>query len=558
MSESLSPGAGQLAPPEQLLDVDALRAAYFERRPDPHEPTQRVAFGTSGHRGSAFLGSFNEWHLLAIAQAICDYRKSAGIDGPLMIGCDTHASSAPAFDSCLEVLVANEVQVHVSADGEFTPTPAISHAILVHNSGRDQPGRADGIVITPSHNPPEDGGCKYNPPHGGPAEAEITDWIGARANALLEQRLHEVRRIPIERARRSANVRSQDFRAGYVRDLASVVDLQAIRESGLRLGVDPMGGAGVHYWPMIAERHGLSLEVTNPAVDPRFAFVPRDHDGRIRMDPSSPYAMQVLVAQRERFDLSFACDTDHDRHGIVARSGLMTPNNYLAVLASWLPGARPQWPADAAIGKSVVTTALLDRVAKRQGRPLFEAPVGFKWFVPGLLQGKLALACEESAGAAPLRRDGGVWTTDKDGIVPALLSAELMARSGCDPAQLYQRLVAELGEPCFDRVEAPCSLAQKQVLARWTATSFTERELAGEAIERVLTDAPGNGAPIGGVKIETKNGWFAARPSGTEALYRIYAESFIGQAHLQQLLSEAQALVDRALGPAAPAQRAQA
>jgi phosphoglucomutase len=558
MSESLSPGAGKLAPPEQLLDVDALRAAYFEHRPDPREPTQRVAFGTSGHRGSAFLRSFNEWHLLAIAQAICDYRKAAGIDGPLMIGCDTHALSAPAFESCLEVLVANEVQVHVSADGEFTPTPAISHAIIAHNRGRGRTGLADGIVITPSHNPPEDGGCKYNPPDGGPAEAGITDWIGARANALLEQRLHEVRRIPVERARRSANVSAQDFRAGYVDDLGNVVDLQAIRASGLCLGVDPMGGAGVHYWPMIAQRHGLSLEVTNPHVDPRFAFVPRDHDGRIRMDPSSPYAMQVLVAQRARFDLSFACDTDHDRHGIVARSGLMTPNDYLAALASWLPGARPQWPASAAIGKSVVTTALLDRVARRQGRPLFEAPVGFKWFVPGLSQGQLALACEESAGAAPLRRDGSVWTTDKDGIVPALLSAELMARTGCDPAQLYQRLVSEIGEPCFDRVEAPCSLAQKQVLARWTATTFTERELAGEAIERVLTDAPGNGAPIGGVKIETKNGWFAARPSGTEALYRIYAESFIGRAHLQQLLAEAQALVDRALGSAAPAPGAQA
>jgi phosphoglucomutase len=345
--EVLAAGAGQLAPPSQLLDVDALRAAYFERRPDPRVAAQRVAFGTSGHRGSAFAASFNEWHLLAIAQAICDYRKGQGIDGPLMIGCDTHALSAPAFDSCLEVLVANEVQVHVSADGEFTPTPAISRAILAHNRDRDGKGLADGIVITPSHNPPEDGGCKYNATDGGPAGTEITDWIGARANALLEQRLHEVRRIPIERARRSANVHSQDFRAGYVHDLADVVDLQAIRESGLCLGVDPMGGAGVHYWPMIAERHGLSLEVTNPAVDPRFAFVPRDHDGRIRMDPSSPYAMQALVAQRERFDLSFACDTDHDRHGIVARSGLMTPNNYLAVLASWLPGARPQWPANA-------------------------------------------------------------------------------------------------------------------------------------------------------------------------------------------------------------------
>jgi len=559
MAARLAPGAGQLAPSEQLLDVAALLAAYSERRPDPRVPAQRVAFGTSGHRGSAFASSFNEWHLLAIAQAICDHRKLQGIDGPLLIGCDTHALSAPAFDSCLEVLVGNDVQVRISAGGEFTPTPAISHAILVHNRGRGGLGLADGIVITPSHNPPEDGGCKYNPPHGGPAEAEITDWIGARANALLETQLRDVRRTPIARARRSGNVREQDFRAAYVQDLENVVDLAAIRAAGLSLGVDPMGGAGVHYWPLIAEHYGLSLTVTNAQVDPRFAFVPRDHDGRIRMDPSSPCAMQALVAQRARFDLSFACDTDHDRHGIVARSGLMPPNHYLAVLADWLPRARPQWPASTAIGKSVVTTALLDRVAARQRRPLFESPVGFKWFVPGLLDGTLGLACEESAGAAPLRRDGRAWTTDKDGIVPALLAAEAMARTGQDPAQLYQRLVAELGEPFSDRVEAPCSLAQKQRFARWSPTTLGKGELAGEAIERVLTTAPGNGAPIGGVKATTKSGWFAARPSGTEALYRIYAESFRDRAHLARLLSEAQALVDGALGDdAAPAQRAQA
>jgi phosphoglucomutase len=558
MSEALAPGAGTLAPPSELLDVEALRSAYFGRRPDPQVAAQRVAFGTSGHRGSAFADSFNEWHLLAIAQAICDYRQARGIGGPLMIGCDTHALSAPAFGSCLEVLVANDVEVHAAADGEFTPTPAISHAIIVHNRGRSGGELADGIVITPSHNPPEDGGCKYNPPHGGPAEAQVTDWIGARANALLADGLRGVRRLPLERARRAANVHAHDFRAAYVADLENVVDFETIRGAGLCLGVDPMGGAGVHYWPMIAERYGLALEVTNAQVDARFAFVPRDHDGRIRMDPSSPCAMRTLVAQRDRFDLAFACDTDHDRHGIVTRSGLMTPNDYLSVLAHWLPGARPKWPAQLALGKSVVTSALLDRVARRQQRPLFEAPVGFKWFVPGLSQGTLALACEESAGAAPLRRDGRSWTTDKDGLVPALLAAEAMARGGSDPAQLYAQLVGELGKPCFDRVEAPCSLAQKQQLARWSATTLSERELAGEAIERVLTDAPGNGAPIGGVKIETKNGWFAARPSGTEALYRIYAESFIGPAHLQQLLSEAQALVDRTLGEAAPVQPAQA
>jgi phosphoglucomutase len=541
------PRAGQPAQAADLVDLDALRTAYFELRPDPAVPAQRVAFGTSGHRGSALDASFNEGHVLAISQAICEYRAMLGVDGPLFIGCDTHALSGPAFDSALEVLAANDVQVRISAGGEFTPTPVVSHAILVHNRGRDR-GLADGILVTPSHNPPRDGGFKYNPANGGPAESDATGWIQDRANALIAGGLREVRRIPRAQARAAAHVREHDFLAAYVEDLSSVVEFDVIRSAGLRLGVDPLGGAGVHYWARIAERYALDLTVVSDAVDPTFGFMSLDWDGRIRMDPSSRDAMQRLVALKDRFDVAFACDPDHDRHGIVARSsGLMPPNDYLAVLVDYLGRHRPGWPAAAAIGKTVVTTALIDRVVARLGRPLFEAPVGFKWFAPGLFDGSLAFGCEESAGASLLRRDGTVWTTDKDGLVPALLSAELTARIGRDPGECYRTLVAELGEPFSDRVEAPATPAQKSALAKLTPDRVTGTTLAGEPITQVLVRAPGNDAPIGGLKLVSASGWAAARPSGTEAIYKIYAESFRDPAHLQDLLAQAQGIVDRAL-----------
>jgi phosphoglucomutase len=542
-----NPRAGQPAQAADLVDLDALLSAYEDRRPDPDEPAHRVAFGTSGHRGSALDTSFNEWHVLAITQAICEYRAAQGVDGPLFVGCDTHTLSRPAFDSALQVLAANGVQVRVSAGGEFTPTPAVSHAILVHNRGRVD-GLADGILVTPSHNPPRDGGFKYNPANGGPAESEATGWIQDRANALIAGGLREVRRMPLAEARAAAHVREHDFLGAYVTDLSSVVDFDVIRGSGLRLGVDPLGGAGVHYWARIAERHGIDLTVVSDVVDPRFGFMPLDWDGRIRMDPSSRDAMQRLVGLKDRFDVAFACDPDHDRHGIVARSsGLMLPNDYLAVLVDYLGRHRPGWPVAAAIGKTVVTTALIDRVVARLGRALFEAPVGFKWFAPGLFDGTLAFGCEESAGASLLRRDGTVWTTDKDGIVPALLSAELTARTGKDPGEGYRTLVAELGEPFSDRVEAPALPDQKQALARLTPERVQGTTLAGEPITQVLVRAPGNGAPIGGLKLVSASGWAAARPSGTEAIYKIYAESFRDPEHLQQLLAQAQEIVDRAL-----------
>jgi phosphoglucomutase len=544
-----NPRAGQPAQAADLVDLDALLSAYEDRRPDPDEPAHRVAFGTSGHRGSALDTSFNEWHVLAITQAICEYRAAQGVDGPLFVGCDTHTLSRPAFDSALQVLAANGVQVRVSAGGEFTPTPAVSHAILVHNRGRVD-GLADGILVTPSHNPPRDGGFKYNPANGGPAESEATGWIQDRANALIAGGLREVRRMPLAEARAAAHVREHDFLGAYVTDLSSVVDFDVIRGSGLRLGVDPLGGAGVHYWARIAERHGIDLTVVSDVVDPRFGFMPLDWDGRIRMDPSSRDAMQRLVGLKDRFDVAFACDPDHDRHGIVARSsGLMLPNDYLAVLVDYLGRHRPGWPVAAAIGKTVVTTALIDRVVARLGRALFEAPVGFKWFAPGLFDGTLAFGCEESAGASLLRRDGTVWTTDKDGIVPALLSAELTARTGKDPGEGYRTLVAELGEPFSDRVEAPALPDQKQALARLTPERVQGTTLAGEPITQVLVRAPGNGAPIGGLKLVSASGWAAARPSGTEAIYKIYAESFRDPEHLQQLLAQAQEIVDRALQP---------
>jgi phosphoglucomutase len=541
------PRAGQPAQPSDLVDVGALLAAYADRRPDPAVPAQRVAFGTSGHRGSALDTSFNEWHVLAISQAICEYRAMQGVDGPLFIGCDTHALSRPAFESALEVLTANDVQLRISAGGEFTPTPAVSHAILTHNRDRSS-GLADGIVITPSHNPPRDGGFKYNPVNGGPADADATGWIQDRANALIAGGLREVKRMPLSQARKADGVREHDYLRAYVADLGNVIDFDAIRGAGLHLGVDPLGGAGVHYWAPIADTYRLDLTVVSDVVDPTFSFMTLDWDGRIRMDPSSTDAMQRLVNLKDRFDVAFACDTDHDRHGVVARSiGLMAPNDYLAVLVDYLGRHRPDWPASAGIGKTVVTTALIDRVVTKLGRTLFEAPVGFKWFAPGLFDGSLAFGCEESAGASLLRRDGTVWTTDKDGIVPALLSAEIMARSGRDPGEVFRALTDELGKPYSDRIEAPATPGQKNKLAQLSPEPFRNATLAGEPITEVLARAPGNDAPIGGIKLVSASGWAAARPSGTEAIYKIYAESFRDSQHLQRLLAQTQEIVDRAL-----------
>ncbi|MBD7977349.1 phosphoglucomutase (alpha-D-glucose-1,6-bisphosphate-dependent) [Serpens gallinarum] len=541
----INPLAGQPAPSSSLVDVPALLAAYTDWRPDPYIPEQRVAFGTSGHRGSSLTRSFNEWHLLAIAQAICDYRQAQGIDGPLYLGIDTHALSQPALESTLEVLAGNGVNTLIAKDGEFTPTPTISHAILTYNRGRNA-GLADGIVITPSHNPPADGGIKYNPPHGGPADTVITARIEARANTLLENALRGVRRLPLAQARNAA--REHDFLHAYIEDLEQVVDFAVIRAAGLHLGVDPLGGAGVHYWAPLAERYGLDLHVVSEAVDPTFAMMSLDWDGQIRMDPSSPYAMQRLIGLKDRFDVAFACDTDHDRHGIVTRScGLLPSNHYLAVLIDYLFRHRPQWRPDTAIGKTLVSSALIDRVAQRLGRRLYEVPVGFKWFVNGLHDGSLGFAGEESAGATCLRHDGTVWTTDKDGLVPALLAAEMTARCGRDPGELYRDLVAKLGEPLNDRLDAAATPEQKACLSRLSPTQVTISQLAGEPILAVLDHAPGNQAPIGGIKVIAASGWFAARPSGTEAIYKIYAESFKDQSHLQAILHEARQIVDTAL-----------
>src|SRR6185312_2336157 len=544
MSQQISPLAGKPAPKSILVDVSALLAAYGDLVPDPSEPTQRVAFGTSGHRGSSFTRCFNAAHILAISQAICEYRKSRGIDGPLFIGADTHALSAPAFENALEVLAANGVETMISRGGEFTPTPAVSHAILVYNRGRSS-GLADGIVITPSHNPPDNGGFKYNPTNGGPADTEVTGWIQKRANALLEAKLAGVKRMPYAQARQAASTHEHDYLDAYVTDLAKVVDFDAIRASGVHLGVDPLGGAGVHYWAPIAERYGLDLTVVSDVVDPQFACMSVDWDGKIRMDPSSRYAMQRLIGLKDKYDIAFACDTDHDRHGVVTRSsGLMEPNHYLSVLIDYLFRHRPQWNKDAAVGKTVVSTALIDRVVQRLGRKLCEVPVGFKWFSEGLFDGSLGFGCEESAGASLLRHDGSVWTTDKDGLVPALLSAEITAREGKDPGELYAQLTNELGKPFANRVDAAATPEQKAKLARLSPAQVKSDQLAGEKIEQVLDKAPGNGAPIGGIKAVAASGWFAARPSGTEAIYKIYAESFRDEAHLKSLLAEAQHIVD--------------
>jgi phosphoglucomutase len=531
-----------------LIDVDALCEAYFSRRPDPSAPEQQVSFGTSGHRGSSLDGSFNEWHVLAVTQAIVDHRRQQGIAGPLFLGADTHGLSAPAVTSALEVLAANGVDVMLAPAGQFTPTPAVSLAILEYNQGKDGSARADGIVVTPSHNPPRDGGFKYNPPNGGPADTDITSGIQKAANAYLQQLLQGVQRLDAERALAASTTHEHDFLAQYVELLEHVIDFDVIRTSGIRLGVDPLGGAGVAYWPAIAERYRLPLTVVSDVVDPRFPFMTLDWDGQIRMDPSSRYAMRRLTQLRDRFDIAFACDTDHDRHGIVTPSGgLMPPNHYLSVAVDYLFRHRPGWGANAGIGKTVVTTALIERIARGLRRPLFDASVGFKWFSPGLLDGSLGLGCEESAGASFLKRDGRVWTTDKDGIAAALLSAEITARTGKDPRVYYQSLTATHGTPHADRVDGAATRAQKARLSKLTAADVTATSLAGEKVEAVLSTAPANGAAIGGIKVTTANGWFAARPSGTEDIYKVYAESFRDDAHLQVLLQEAQDIVNRAL-----------
>ncbi len=549
MSARIDPLAGQQAPADRLVDVPRLVTAYYTEKPDPGIASQRVAFGTSGHRGSSFDSSFNENHVLAITQAICDYRKQRGIDGPLFIGFDTHALSAPAFASALEVLAANGVEVMTAAGDEYTPTPAISHAILVYNRGRAS-GLADGIVITPSHNPPDSGGFKYNPPNGGPADGEVTALIETHANDLLQAALRQVSRVDFKAARRAGTTHAHDYLNGYVGDLADVIDMGLIRDSRIRMGVDPLGGAGVHYWGHIAERYSLELSVVNDAVDPTFRFMSLDWDGKIRMDPSSPYAMRRLISLKDRFDIAFACDTDHDRHGIVTSSaGLMPPNHYLSVAVDYLFRQRPLWKRSAGVGKTIVSSAMIDRVTARLERALYEVPVGFKWFVAGLECGDLGFGGEESAGASFLRLDGGPWSTDKDGIAPALLAAEITARTGRDPGEGYRALTRELGEPFADRVEARATPEQKKKLAKLDRSQVRSATLAGEPVEKVLTTAPGNNAPIGGVKVSSRSGWFAARPSGTEDIYKIYAESFRDPAHLRQLLSEAQTIVDAALAP---------
>ena len=547
MATAINSLAGKPAPQSALVNVSALIAAYYSNVPDPAVIAQRVSFGTSGHRGSSMDVSFNEWHVLAITQAICQYRRRKGIDGPLFLGIDTHALSAPACASALEVLAANGVDVMLAAYDEYTPTPAISHAILAHNRGRSS-GLADGIVVTPSHNPPRDGGFKYNPPNGGPADQDSTGWIEAQANRLLEAQLAGVLRVSHAKALNAATTHRHDFLDAYVGDLGNVIDMDAIRESKIRMGVDPLGGAGVHYWAAIAERYRLDLTVVSDVVDPTFSFMTLDWDGRIRMDPSSPYAMQRLTAIGDRFDIAFACDTDHDRHGIVTpAAGLLAPNHYLSVAIDYLFQHRPHWGQHAAIGKTVVSTGLIDRLAARLGRDLYEVPVGFKWFAAGLQDASLGFSGEESAGATFLRRDGTVWTTDKDGMAAALLSAEITARQGRDPGALYAELAQEFGNPVADRVEAPATAQQRRQLTALTPQQLKSTTLAGEKIESVLSKAPGNGAPIGGIKVIAASGWFAARPSGTEEIYKIYAESFRGPEHLQRILQEAQRIVDEAI-----------
>jgi phosphoglucomutase len=542
--------AGKPADAYPLVNVPRLVTAYYTHVPDPAEPEHLVSFGTSGHRGCALENSFNEWHILAISQAICGYRKMQQIDGPLFLGMDTHALSAPAFASVLEVLAANGVEVMISQGDEYTPTPAVSHAILTYNRGRTT-GLADGIIITPSHNPPGDGGIKYNSPNGGPADSAVTSWIGATANGFLHYGLSGVKRVPFERALRAPTTHSHDYLNAYVADLFTVLDMEAIRGSGLKLGADPLGGASIHYWEAISGQYGLNLSVVNRALDPAFGFMTLDWDGQIRMDPSSPLAMQRLIGLKDSFDLAFACDPDADRHGIVTRNGgLLPPNHYLSVAISYLYQTRPAWQKDAAVGKTVVSSQMIDRVTANLNRKLYEVPVGFKWFAAGLLSGSLGFAGEESAGASFARRDGTVWTTEKDGIVLSLLAAEMTARTGRDPAELYHELTRKFGNPVYERIDAPATPAQKALLANITPGQIKSTELAGEEIQSVITSAPGNGAPLAGVKVVTENGWFAARPSGTENIYKMYAESFRGADHLRLIQEEAQTVVNDALAQA--------
>ena len=542
------PNAGKPVDPKSLLDVPRLVAAYYTGKPDPSEPSQRVSFGTSGHRGSSLSDSFNESHILAVTQAICERRKAEGATGPLYLGKDTHALSEPAFRSALEVLAANGVVAMVDRDGGYTPTPSISHAILSYNRGRKE-GFADGIVITPSHNPPEDGGIKYNPPHGGPADTGVTREIEERANGILASGLGEVRRLPFERAAASDSTRRHDYVGSYVGDLASVLDLEAIRGAGIRIGVDPLGGSAVAYWAPIAQRYGLNLTVVNDAVDPTFRFMTTDWDGKIRMDCSSPFAMTGLISMRDRFDVAFGNDTDADRHGIVTPgAGLLNPNHFLSAAIDYLFRQRVGWRADAGIGKTVVSSGMIDRVAGRLARRLHEVPVGFKWFVPGLSDGTLGFGGEESAGASFLREDGTPWSTDKDGLILGLLAAEMMATTGKDPGERYADLTREFGAPAYERIDAPATKAQKSALSKLSPSQVTANTLAGERIEAMITNAPGNGAPIGGLKVSTANGWFAARPSGTEDVYKLYAESFLGPDHLRRIQEEARSLIERVLG----------
>jgi phosphoglucomutase len=538
--------AGKPAPASILIDVDRLTDAYYSKEPDPSDPEQMVSFGTSGHRGSSLAGSFNQSHILAITQAICEWRRQEGITGPLFLGKDTHALSRPAEQTALEVLAANDVDTVIDRDDGYTPTPAISRLILTHNRGRKS-GLGDGIVVTPSHNPPADGGFKYNPPNGGPADTNVTAWIQERANTLLRGNRSEIRRIPFERARTAPTIRQADFVGPYVAALGSVVDMAAIRDARIKCGVDPLGGASVGYWQAIADRWKLDLQVVNPTVDPRFAFMTVDHDGKIRMDCSSPYAMARLVGLRNTYQVAFGTDPDADRHGIVVPAGLMNPNHYLAVAIRYLFSHRPQWSPRAAVGKTLVSSAIIDRVVAALGRPLAEVPVGFKWFVGGLLDGTLGFGGEESGGASFLRFDGSPWTTDKDGLVMALLAAEITARTDKDPGEHYREITAAHGDPIYIRIDQPATPAEKARLKQLSPAQVKSSTLAGEAITAVLTKAPGNGASIGGLKVASQNGWFAARPSGTENIYKIYAESFKGQAHLDSLVQEARAIVAAAL-----------
>ncbi len=545
-SMALHTFAGQPAPPSSLVDIEKLLSAYKAEQPDASVREERVAFGTSGHRGSSFRRSFNENHIVAVTQAICEYRALQRTTGPLYLGKDTHALSGPAFLTVLEVLAGNGVSAKIDQDDGFTPTPVVSHAILTYNRRRTS-GLADGIVITPSHNPPEDGGIKYNPPSGGPADTQVTKWIEERANTFLTNNLHGCKRLPIEQARQASTTHRHDYIGAYVRDLNKIVDLDVIKAARLRLGIDPLGGSGVAYWQPIIERYGLNIEIVNTTVDPTFRFMPLDWDGKIRMDCSSPYAMANLIAMKDRFDVAFGNDADNDRHGIVTRAGLMNPNHYLAVSIAYLFASRPGWKPTTMIGKTLVSSSLIDRVAAKLKQKLVEVPVGFKWFVGGLRDGSLGFGGEESAGASFLRRDGSVWTTDKDGIIMDLLAAEMMAKTGRDPSELYQALTKELGEPVYERIDAPATPEQKAVLSKLSPEQVKATELAGDKITAMLTKAPGNDAAIGGLKVVTEHGWFAARPSGTEDVYKLYAESFKGKEHLKRIQEEAQALIAHAL-----------